>query len=242
MQPQHAQQHPVRMHRGMPVVAAIKRRCELARRAREEAAEFRWPEVDGVALNQLLFPTLRRMTAGHCAYCDHFELGEGSRETIDHFRPKSRFPEFAYAWDNLFPACDQCQQHKVEDFHDDLLRPDEPGYRFERYFLFNSHTGMIEINPQASPDDQRRAAFTRVTFGLNQGRRPDARRRWFKSHFSPRQWAKGRRLEHFVNGIKVIEVTDNDAKGRALEGLIALQIHAGPPMLVEFKDIQLQTP
>jgi hypothetical protein len=54
--------------------------------------------------------------------------------------------------------------------------------------------------------------------------------------------AKGRRLEHFVNGIKVIEVTDNDAKGRALEGLIALQIHAGPPMLVEFKDIQLQTP
>jgi hypothetical protein len=69
-----------------------------------------------------------------------------------------------------------------------------------------------------------------------------------RGYFKPREWndllivAKGRRLEHFVNGIKVIEVTDNDAKGRALEGLIALQIHAGPPMLVEFKDIQLQTP
>jgi hypothetical protein len=69
-----------------------------------------------------------------------------------------------------------------------------------------------------------------------------------RGYFKPREWndllivAKGRRLEHFVNGIKVIEVTDNDAKGRALEGLIALQIHAGPPMLVEFKDIQLQSP
>ena len=49
-------------------------------------------------------------------------------------------------------------------------------------------------------------------------------------------------LTFFVNGIKVIDVTDNDPQGRALEGLLALQIHAGPPMLVEFKDIQLQTP
>ena len=69
-----------------------------------------------------------------------------------------------------------------------------------------------------------------------------------RGYFKPREWndcvisAKGQHLEHFVNGIKVIDVTDNDPRGRALEGLLALQIHAGPPMLVEFKDIQLQTP
>ena len=69
-----------------------------------------------------------------------------------------------------------------------------------------------------------------------------------RSYYKPRAWndylivAKGNHLEHFLNGIKTIEVTDNDPKGRALEGLLALQIHAGPPMLVEFKDIQLQTP
>lgn len=69
-----------------------------------------------------------------------------------------------------------------------------------------------------------------------------------RGYFKPREWneclivAKGQHLEHFVNGIKVIDVTDNDPKGRALGGLVALQIHAGPPMLVEFKDIQLQTP
>ena len=69
-----------------------------------------------------------------------------------------------------------------------------------------------------------------------------------RGYYKTREWndylivAQGNHLEHFLNGTKTIDVTDNDPKGRALEGLLALQIHAGPPMLVEFKDIQLQTP
>ena len=31
-----------------------------------------------------------------------------------------------------------------------------------------------------------------------------------------------------------------DTRGRAMEGVLALQIHAGPPMVVEFKDIRLK--
>lgn len=52
--------------------------------------------------------------------------------------------------------------------------------------------------------------------------------------------ARGNHLEHYVNGIKVVDVLDNDPKGRSLEGILALQIHVGPPMLVEFKDILFQ--
>ena len=52
--------------------------------------------------------------------------------------------------------------------------------------------------------------------------------------------AKGNHIAHFVNGVQTIDVTDNDPAGRALEGILALQIHAGPPMLVEFKDILLK--
>jgi Domain of Unknown Function (DUF1080) len=65
-------------------------------------------------------------------------------------------------------------------------------------------------------------------------------------YYKAREWndylivAKGNHIEHFVNGTKLIDVTDNDPKNRAPEGLLALQIHAGPPMLVEFKDILLQ--
>lgn len=52
--------------------------------------------------------------------------------------------------------------------------------------------------------------------------------------------AKGNYIAHYLNGYKTLEVIDNDAEKRALSGLLALQIHAGPPMVVEFKDILLQ--
>jgi hypothetical protein len=50
--------------------------------------------------------------------------------------------------------------------------------------------------------------------------------------------AHGNRLEHFINGMKTIDVTDVHEKG-AKQGVLALQMHAGPPMTVEFKDIKL---
>jgi len=52
--------------------------------------------------------------------------------------------------------------------------------------------------------------------------------------------AKGNHLQHFLNGIQTIDLVDNDPKGRAMEGIVALQIHAGPPMWVEFRDIRLK--
>jgi len=50
--------------------------------------------------------------------------------------------------------------------------------------------------------------------------------------------AKGRRIVQKVNGVTTIDVIDEGAKN--LKGLIALQLHAGPPMKVQFKDIQLK--
>ena len=32
----------------------------------------------------------------------------------------------------------------------------------------------------------------------------------------------------------------HDPKGRAMEGILALQLHQGPPMRIQFKDIQLR--
>ena len=67
-----------------------------------------------------------------------------------------------------------------------------------------------------------------------------------KGYYKEKDWndyrilARGNHLEHFLNGVQVVDVLDNDPKGRSLEGILALQIHAGPPMLVEFKDILLK--
>jgi len=52
--------------------------------------------------------------------------------------------------------------------------------------------------------------------------------------------AKGPHLIHKINGHTTVDVTDN-AEGKAVaSGILALQLHAGPPMTVQFKDIQLK--
>lgn len=52
--------------------------------------------------------------------------------------------------------------------------------------------------------------------------------------------ARGNRLVHQVNGQTTAEVVDHDPTKRALDGLLALQLHRGPAMRVEYKDIQLK--
>jgi hypothetical protein len=52
--------------------------------------------------------------------------------------------------------------------------------------------------------------------------------------------AEGNRLRHYLNGVQTIDVTDNDSKNRATSGLLALQLHAGNPMVVEFKDVRIK--
>jgi hypothetical protein len=52
--------------------------------------------------------------------------------------------------------------------------------------------------------------------------------------------AKGGHLQHFINGKQTIDVTDETAAG-AKNGILALQLHAGQPMTVQFKEIVLKT-
>ena len=52
--------------------------------------------------------------------------------------------------------------------------------------------------------------------------------------------AKGNHLIQKVNGKVTIDLVDNDEKRRTMKGLLALQLHAGPPMLVQFKNIRIK--
>ena len=51
---------------------------------------------------------------------------------------------------------------------------------------------------------------------------------------------KGNRLQHFVNGVLMSDVTDNDTTNRKMSGLIGLQIHAGHVMKVEYKNMRIK--
>ena len=52
--------------------------------------------------------------------------------------------------------------------------------------------------------------------------------------------AKGNHLQHFINGKQTVDVVDEQESKAAKEGIIAFQIHAGPPMKVQFKNVRIK--
>ncbi|MFV0443555.1 MAG: PVC-type heme-binding CxxCH protein [Planctomycetaceae bacterium] len=68
----------------------------------------------------------------------------------------------------------------------------------------------------------------------------------FAKHVNKDGWneytitARGPVITLALNGHKTIEVVDNEPSGLDRYGLLALQLHSGPPMKVEFKDIQFK--
>ncbi len=52
---------------------------------------------------------------------------------------------------------------------------------------------------------------------------------------------RGNVLAHYINGKLSSQMTDFDEKGRALEGLLAIQLHSGNAHVVEIKEVKLKT-
>jgi hypothetical protein len=52
--------------------------------------------------------------------------------------------------------------------------------------------------------------------------------------------AEGEHLRQIINGITTVDVMDHQESERDLSGLLALQVHSGPPMTVEFRNIRLK--
>jgi hypothetical protein len=52
--------------------------------------------------------------------------------------------------------------------------------------------------------------------------------------------AKGGQLKHLINGKLMSEVNDSEEGKAAAEGILAFQIHVGPPMTIQFKNIRLK--
>ena len=50
----------------------------------------------------------------------------------------------------------------------------------------------------------------------------------------------GNRMKHYVNGTLMSDVTDNDTVNRQMKGLLGVQVHVGPPMKVEYRNIRLK--
>ncbi len=67
-----------------------------------------------------------------------------------------------------------------------------------------------------------------------------------KAHIHNGDWneyhlvVKGNRLLHYLNGILMSDVTDNDTLHRQLSGSLGVQVHVGPPMKVEYRNFRIK--
>lgn len=52
--------------------------------------------------------------------------------------------------------------------------------------------------------------------------------------------ARGKNVQHYLNGRKVIDFTDNHPELALAEGVLAVQLHAGKPMWAEFRNIRIR--
>jgi hypothetical protein len=97
-------------------------------------------------------------------------------------------------------------------------------------------------NPTASlRDNIKNNAWNGLTVTESLGDRDELR-----THIKENDWnevhliVNGNRLQHYVNGVLMSDVTDNDPINRKMAGLLGVQVHVGPPMKVEYRNIRLK--
>ncbi|MFQ5637006.1 MAG: retron system putative HNH endonuclease, partial [bacterium] len=108
-------------------------------------------KVDKKYRHQQIKETLKIMFHGKCAYCEskitHIDYGQ-----IDHFKPKSKYPELTFEWTNLLLACGICNGpvYKGNSFPEaeeggPLVNPcsDDPIENFE--FFYDVHTQIESV-------------------------------------------------------------------------------------------------
>lgn len=179
-------------HRGAPPLLLERFSNEVTqtyieRRTANPSYRFHWPKREGQSLYAVAREALATMTDSRCAYCDGYPINDTGEEQVDHFRPKTR-PEFQHlvcAWDNLFLTCSACNKAKLDQWDDKLLRPDEPGFDFSRYFTYRTDSGELVPNKAGSSEEQYRAMTTISILNLNRAGACIARRKMVKSLLLP---------------------------------------------------------
>ena len=116
---------------------------------------------------------------GLCGYCEEVARGE-----VDHFRPKSRFPERVYEWSNWVFACHDCNSAKLDRWPSDgyvnpcaKTVPAMP----ERFFDFDVLTGEIILKIGLSSARREKALKMIDDLRLNAHHHLRARQVWMRA-------------------------------------------------------------
>lgn len=123
---------------------------------------------------------LSEVFSGLCGYCEESCLG-----VVDHFRPKSKFPELVYEWSNWVFACHRgCNTEKGEKWptggYVDPCAKSRSG-RPENLFAFDTRTGAIKPRDGLSPARRKKAIQTRGDLDLNASHHLKNRSAWTRA-------------------------------------------------------------
>ena len=133
-----------------------------------KAGTRKWRSNGKLYLN--LRDELKRITNGHCSFCDSFPLKVSSNETIEHYYPKVPFSNKTYEWENLYYCCFQCQTDASTIAFEVTIQPDSSDYHFEKYFYFDPQSGKINVMEnlkKSNPNLFEKAQKFLIRYGIN---------------------------------------------------------------------------
>ena len=122
------------------------------------------------------WPNMRQIFHGLCAYCEALCRGE-----VDHFRPKSVYPQLVHSWSNWLFACHDCNHSKRQQWPEcgyvDPCAVPWPGST-DAYFRFDLRTGEILPKENLPAASKQKAQTTISALGLNHLHHLEARIEW----------------------------------------------------------------
>lgn len=107
---------------------------------------------------------------------------------------------------------------------------------------------QVTVRSQANPDEpgSLRANVKKNAWGNNEVTASLGESDSLKTHINSEDWneahlvVRGNRLQHYINGVLMSDVTDEDTVNRNMSGQLGVQVHVGPPMQVEYRNIRLK--
>lgn len=114
--------------------------------------------------------SLFRSSHYKCAFCE-CRPGESGYIEVEHFAPKSIYPELTFSWDNLLPVCRKCNDDKsaFDTQTTPIINPSEEDP--EKLITYN----MLVMEPAPGSGDEVKAKNTIEVCNLNSPRLYKAR-------------------------------------------------------------------
>ena len=142
---------------------------------------------------------LIKASHGKCMYCES-KMGHVSFPQIEHIKPKAKYPELEFVWENLGICCQYCNTNKGQKYDEDLPFINPYNENPQEHIKF---IGFLIFAKQSS----RRGEYTIKEIGLD---RPDLR---------DRRKDRIKSIETLING--VFRTSSDSLRKQAIEDLIS---------------------